>query len=189
MMIRAPKSNLILGLVMVIFAAILLSLWIPLDTQTGLVEKIRRQVVIGDALAPTVAALFLLIGGGLLVVVDRTADGQPKPSLRGLGFTASLIAVICISLVVMRHAGPLSVWLINTLHGDTLEYRLLRDSAPWKYIGYLLGGTLMISGMIALVEGRIRIRAVLVALLAVLIMIALYDLPFKDLLLPPNGDV
>ena len=47
----------------------------------------------------------------------------------------------------------------------------------------------MIGGMISLVEGRFRGRTLVAAILAVVAMIVIYDVPFDDLLLPPNGDV
>jgi len=183
------KSNLVLGFGVIAFAAVLLWLWIPFDTQTGLIEKVRRQVVIGDALAPSVAGLFLLVGGGLLVTVERRAEGQPSPDPVGLAAAAALVAVVAAGLLVMRHAGPAAVWLSNTLTGGELEYRLLRDERPWKYIGFLLGGTIAIAGMVMVIERRASLRAMLIAVVAVLAMIAIYDLPFDDLLLPPNGDV
>lgn len=112
-----------------------------------------------------------------------------NPSLSAIAFTALLVAVICVSLVVMRYAGPAAVYLVNTVQGGELEYRLLRDTAPWKYIGFFLGGTMMISGIIMLVEGRVSTKALAAAILAVIVMIIIYDVPFDDLLLPPNGDV
>lgn len=183
------RSNLILGLGVIAFAALLLVVWIPRETKTGLIEIVRRQVVIGDALAPSLAGLVLLIGGALLVTVERRAEGQAVPDPANLAAAAALVAVVGIGLVVMRHAGPVAVWLVNAATGGELEYRLLRDDAPWKYIGFLLGGTFTIAGMVVMIERRLSLRAVLLALLAVLAMIALYDLPFDDLLLPPNGDV
>lgn len=186
---RTSRNNLYLGIAILVFAAVLLVIWIPLDVQTGLIEKIRRQVVIGDALAPTVAAFFLVIGGGLLVLTERNSPDQANPSLSAIAFTALLVAVICVSLVVMRYAGPAAVYLVNAVQGGELEYRLLRDTAPWKYIGFFLGGTMMISGIIMMVEGRVSTKALSAAILAVIVMIIIYDVPFDDLLLPPNGDV
>lgn len=183
------RGNLMLGLCSIAFALLVLFVWVPLDVETGLLEKVRRKIVIGDALAPTVAALFLLVGGTLLILAERFAGDQPKLDWRALGFTASLIATISVALIMMRYAGPLVVSVVNVLTGDALEYRLLRDDAPWKYIGFFLGGTVMISGCISLVEGRLRGRSILIAAAAVVAMIAIYDLPFDDLLLPPNGDV
>lgn len=182
-------SNLILGLCIIGFALILLFVWIPLDTQSGMIERVRRQVVIGDALAPSVAAGFLLIGGLLLVLFERDDPNQPRLMAKPLLFLLSAMGIIGLSLLVMRYAGPTAVMLTNLGLDEPREYRLLRDAAPWKYIGFFLGGTGLIAGLIALVEGRFRTRAVIIAVLAVVAMIVIYDVPFDDLLLPPNGDV
>ena len=72
--------------------------------------------------------------------------------------------------------------------GDSLA-PTLADTAPWKYIGFGIGGGTMIFCMISFVEQRITWRALWVALAAVIGIIVLYDLPFDDVLLPPNGDV
>ncbi len=184
-----PKTNLILGLAITVFALALVFVWIPLDTDTGLVEKVRRQVTIGDSLAPTVAGLFLLIGGGLLMLFERNAPDQRELAISSLGFIGVLVALIALSLLVMRFTGPALVAVVNMAFDSSLEYRLLRDSVPWKYAGYFIGGTVLLTGMISLVEGRVGRRTVLIAVAAVIVLIAIYDLPFDDLLLPPNGDV
>lgn len=183
------KSNLLLGCLCVGFACLLLFVWIPLDTNTGWIEEVRRQVTIGDAMAPSVAALFLLLGGAILVLTERNAPDQPTLTAGNLRFIGSVLLILFVSLLVMRFAGPWAVEISNALTGEALEYRLLRDTAPWKYIGYFLGGILLISGLIALIEGHLTARTLLISILAVLILIAVYDLPFDDLLLPPNGDV
>lgn len=185
----SPRSNLILGLLVALFSLLVLFVWVPSDVQTGLIEKVRRQVTIGDALAPSVAAVFLLIGGLVLAIAERLDPNQPKVDLRSIGFVACMVAVIVGGLIIMRFAGPALVALLNIGGGEPLDYRLLRDEMPWKYIGFFIGGTIMISGCIALVEGRLRPKVVLLAAVIVVIMMAIYDLPFDDLLLPPNGDV
>jgi len=86
----------------------------------------------------------------------------------------------------MRYVGPL---LLNLFEGDSAEYRLLRDTVPWKYLGFIAGGVWLIVSLIAFNERKIRWQHFLIALAAVLVLIAFYDLPFDDLLLPPNGDV
>ncbi|WP_164658152.1 hypothetical protein [Tropicibacter sp. Alg240-R139] len=186
---RHSNGNLILGAATIAFAILVIFIWIPLDTQTGLIEKVRRQVTIGDALAPTIAASFLAIGGLMLVLFERNADDQPKVSPQDVLFGLALIASIIISILVMRYAGPATVGLWNLLSGSEAEYRLLRDTAPWKYIGFLLGGTVMITMLVSLVEGRLRVKTLMIAFISVSVMAAIYDLPFDDLLLPPNGDV
>jgi hypothetical protein len=183
------RSNLVLGLVCLAFALVLLVVWIPLDTETGLIEKVRRRVVIGDALAPSVAAVFLVIGGVVLIIFERNVPRQPRVTAGNLRFIGAIFLILTISLVIMRYAGPVAVNIANVFAGEPLEYRLLRDTAPWKYIGYFLGGIVMIAGLISLIEGRINTKILLVSMVAVLALIAIYDLPFEDLLLPPNGDV
>ena len=54
-----------LGLIAIIFALVLVLVWVPLDTETGLIEKVRRQVTLGDSLGPTVAGVVILLGGVL----------------------------------------------------------------------------------------------------------------------------
>ncbi|MDF2369316.1 MAG: hypothetical protein P1V21_00825 [Rhizobiaceae bacterium] len=181
-------TNFVTGLVFSILALLLLFVWIPLDSDTGLIEKVRRQVAIGDALAPTIAGVFLLIGGGLLMLLERNGDNQPAMDSNSVIFVGRVFAMLVLSFLVMRYAGPLAVELMNALQGSEREYRLLRDTAPWKWIGYVLGGTIAICGTISLTEGRFSPRALVVALLAIAALIAIFDLPFDDLLLPPNGD-
>lgn len=180
--------NVVTGLFFTALALLLLLVWIPLDSDTGLIEKVRRQVAIGDALAPTVAAVFLLIGGGLLMLLEGKRDTPPAMDAASVKFVVRVFTMLVLGFLVMRYAGPLAVEVMNTIQGSDLEYRLLRDTAPWKWLGYVLGGTLAICGTISLTEGRFSLRALVVALLAIAAMIAIFDLPFDDLLLPPNGD-
>ncbi len=181
----STRSNFILGLVLVAFSAVLLFVWIPLDTDTGYIEKVRRQVTVGDAAAPSIAALFLLTGGLLLIFVERARADQPAFGRRHLVFVLSFVGWTVLSLLVMRYAGPALVAVL----GMDMEYRLLRDTLPWKYVGFLIGGTMLISGGISMVEGRVRPQRVLLSLVITTVMMLIYDVPFEDLLLPPNGDV
>jgi len=182
-------SNFYLGLFCLAFALFLIFIWIPLDTDTGLVDKIRRRLVIGDALAPTIAAVFLAIGGLVLIIFERRVPSQPYMTGQNLRFISVTSFLLIISLILMRYTGPLAVWIANLSGGEPLEYRLLRDTPPWKYIGYFIGGTVMITGLIAQVESVLSWRTLRIAVLAAILLIVIYDLPFDDLLLPPNGDV
>ena len=186
---HSNRLNLILGWSVVVFSLLLVFVWIPLDTETGIVERVRRQVIIGDSMAPMIAGIFLLVGGALLLSFERNASDQPKIDPLNLGIVVLIATVLAAGFLVMRFAGPVAVELNNLVTGEDLEYRLLRDTTPWKYMGYFLGGVLSITGIISLAEGRLSVRAAIVAICAVLAMIAIYDLPFDDLLLPPNGDV
>lgn len=179
------RQNLLLGLFFLAFAVFVACIWVPLDTETGLIEKVRRQTNIGDALAPTVAAFFVGVGGLLLLLFERKAPDQPDINFARLTFIGVQIAILVTGFLIMLYAGPLAVAVLD---GET-EYRLLRDSAPWKYIGYFLGGTFIVAGLISQAQGRFSVASVLVGIAVTLALIVIYDLPFDDLLLPPNGDV
>lgn len=174
--------NTVLGGLSIGFALVLIFLWVPWDSETGLAIKKRGKYIIGDALAPTVAGLFFLIPG-VMLVLGRKAPDAPRLARADLRFIGWVIGIVAVGIVIMRWAGP----LVGALTEG--GYRPLRATAPWKYIGFALGGAGIVTGLIALVEGRLTRRAVLIGLGAVTALILLYDLPFEDLLLPPNGDV
>lgn len=183
------RSNVYLGLGCIGFAILALVVWIPLDTDSGILEKIRGRYQIGDALAPTVAAVFVLIGGAILLLFEGRAKGQPTLHISKIVFVARILGVMFVGLTVMRYAGPATVEISNMFRSEPAEYRLLRTTIPWKYIGYVLGGVIMISGVISVVERRLTKRALLTGVIAVICLILIYDVPFEDLQLPPNGDV
>ncbi|MFK7754737.1 MAG: hypothetical protein AB8B51_19600 [Sedimentitalea sp.] len=178
------RANLVLGLSCVAFAAATALIWVPLDTTTGLIETVRRRTSIGDALAPTIGAAFIGLGG-LLVLREARANHQPTLNRANLAYVAALLGLLIGVFAIMRWAGPLAV----LLSGEDTPYRALRDTAPWKWIGFGLGGTVLITTLISTVERRLNLRAVIIALCTVTALIAIFDLPFDDLLLPPNGDV
>lgn len=186
---QTSRSNLYLGLLCIFFALAVLVFWIPVDVETGLVEKVRGRFKIGDSLAPTVAVGFIFIGGVLLVIFERRASDQPIIQSSQVKFIAMLMAILLVSVLIMRFAGPLTVAASNQLLSETHEYRLLRTSFPWKYVGFVLGGVIMIIGIMSLIEKRITLKAIITAVVAVLIIILVFDIPFDDLLIPPNGDV
>jgi hypothetical protein len=172
-----------LGLVTLLAALVVLLVWIPRDVDSGIAEVVRRRTVLGDALAPTVAATLLALAG-LGLLIGRGAEDVPRLDMTSLRWMLSLCAVMAVSLALMRWTGPAAAALLGAG-----EYRLLRADLPWKYLGFLIGGTLMIFALTSLAEGRIRPRRLALAFAAALIMALLYDLPFDDLQLPPNGDV
>ena len=169
-----------LGLVFLLFAAALAFVWVPLDTETGLAEVVRRRLRPGDALGPTVAAAVIGLGALMVMLRPGQHGGLTAGHLRWL---LLLLAIFAVSFAVMRWAGPLAVEIAGA--GD---YRALRATAPWMYIGYLLGGTLMVFGLHVAVARKAGPLALMVAVLATLALTLLYGLPFDDILLPPNGD-
>lgn len=113
----------------------------------------------------------------------------PGASAAGiLRFSLWMSALMIGGFTLMLYAGPLAVGVANIRAEPALEYRLLRGSVPWKYIGFVLGGLVAMGGVICLAERRITWAAFAIAGIAVLGMIAVFDVLFDDLLLPPNGD-
>lgn len=171
----------ILGLVCIVCASLLVFVWIPFDVETGYVEKARRSLTLGDSLAPTIAGAIILLGGLMLLLKpNANSDGLTRDNFYWLGV---LLLIITISLALMRYSGP----LVAMLSGE--EYRPLRDTLPWKYIGFLLGGSVLVYVLMTLVDRRFSWSRLLIAVLATLLIALFYDLPFDDLVLPPNGDV
>ena len=172
-----------LGIVCVLLALAALVGWVPFDIETGLIEKVRRQVRIGDAMLPVLGLGFVILGGLMTVCLPQTQS--PTLARENVGFLLKLVCVLALSLAMMRWLGP----IVASVFAPEETYRALRDTAPWKHLGFVVGGTMLVSGLMALGEGRVTSRGLLLGFLATLALIVLYDLPFEDLLLPPNGDV
>ena len=187
---RIDPWSLGIAAVVVAIALATLGIWIPADVESGVVETFRRRTVIGDALAPTAAAVGMVGGALLLAVSEILRPGESAASLDRLSliFLVRFAAVIAIALALMTFAGPLAVDAINALGGGIGSYRELRDTVPYKYLGYFLGGTAMVGGAIAVVEQRLTRGAAVAGAIAAVVLTILYDVPFDDLLLPPNGD-
>lgn len=160
----------------------LIFVWVPLDTDTGITENVRRKWTIGDALAPTGAGEILL-WGGLLTVALPGSDGTAF-TRENLIWTCLLCGLFVISTTLMRYAGP-AVAAVMTEEG----YRPLRATIPWKYIGYLSGGTVLVGGLSGLVRLELRLSDWAITFVAARLIVLAYDLPFDDLLLPANADV
>lgn len=180
---RSLHPDTVLAAILLAFAAGLLLFWLPADTDTGLYEIKRGKFTIGDALAPAFAATVMAVAGLLLLFGPRSRD-EPRLGPDHVKFLSAMIAIVLAGMVLMRWAGPTATMLF----ADD-EYRLLRDTIPWKYVGFASGGFVIVSAASSLVEGRFSRSAAFAGIVAVLLIIALYDLPFDDLLLPPNGDV
>lgn len=119
---------------------------------------------------------------GVRALLNR-ASGTPR-SMSWV-FLISSLAIVVLSLFIMWKAGPLFVGL--WFSGEE-PYRKFIDTAPWKYTGFILGGTLMVFAFMALAGHRLKWRDAAMAFIATVIIALLYDLPFDNLFLPPNGD-
>ena len=187
-MLQNISSDRLLGIIALVIAALSLCLWIPFDSDTALVETVRRRLVIGDSLAPSVA--MLLVAGAALSLIRQSTRGAPflNHGKWHLVFGFFLLVFI-ISLGLMRYLGPSLISIYATLTETDVTYRNLRNIWPLKYVGFVCGGTVLLCSFSHFMDQSLtRKRAAL--FLVICCAIALFfDLPFEDILLPPNGDV
>lgn len=174
----------------VLAAIVTLAVWIPNDIETGIIEKFRREIQIGDALAPTAVVVGILIAALAMAITAyfRPDPYKDTPTRQSFIFVGRMIVAIVLGLILMVYSGPLVVDAINAMGHDIGTYRQLRDTVPYKYIGYAIGGFVMVFGVIRVVENRFSVTAAAASIAAVIFLIVLYDVPFENLLLPPNGD-
>lgn len=174
----------VLGAVVLVLAVLALLVWVPNDTASGYVVSKRGRVSIGDAMAPALAFGLLALSGLLILWETRNVDAPGQSDRRGPALLAVMLGICAAALTVMIWAGPLAVALLN----PDETYRNLRDAAPWKHIGFVFGGTGLVTGLITLVEHRFSWAALAIGVATVALLIGAFDLAFDDLLLPPNGD-
>lgn len=177
------NQDTVLGLLALVLGVVIIFWWAPLDSDTGLAEKVRGRWSVGDALAPTVAGVVIAASGLFILLGGLLRASEATLSLKNAAYLAAFLVIITAGFLIMRYAGPMVADLMG------VEYRPLRDERPWKYIGFILGGGGMIFGLISLAEGRIAAKRLVLALAIAAALAVVYDLPFEDLLLPPNGDV
>lgn len=187
--------NIAIGLVFIVLSLITLIWWIPNDIETGVIYIERRDIEIGDAMAPTMAALTILLTS-IALMLSAYFAGRNRPSTEppiGLSKSnitsiAAIALVVIVSLALMVWAGPILVQAMQAAGADIKSYRLLTDTVPYKYTGFALGGFVLVAGLISWIEGQVRWQAVVTGIGAVLVLVLLYDVPFDTLLLPPNGE-
>jgi hypothetical protein len=182
------RLNTLLGFCVLVIALLGLFVWLPLDIETGLVEKVRNRYVIGDTFGPVVA-LFLIISSSItLIVVEQNSKTVfiNKLILKAL---LAYIMIFFVSLLIMRFLGPIFISIINILVLEDLNYRDLRDMQPVKYIGFVIGGTSMMILLSYFMDGALSRKRIKIFIAVAIIMALFFDIPFEDVLLPPNGDV
>ena len=86
---RADPWSLGVAAVVAAFALATLIFWIPADIESGVIETFRRRVIIGDALAPTVAAVGMLAVAGLFGVTNCCARAGRMRRSTGRASTSS----------------------------------------------------------------------------------------------------
>ena len=183
------SQDTLIGIITMVAALCIGFVWIPLDIETGLIEKVRSRYEIGDAFAPAIATA-LLLGSGVMVVFEaKKHSAGPLLTLRHIQFALIMVLIGGLAIGLMKWTGPLAVAFAGLFDGSLTTYRPLRDTLPWKYLGYLAGSTCWIAILMTLCEREFKWQRLVLAFIVSLGIAVFYDVPFDDLLLPPNGDV
>jgi MFS family permease len=146
------------------------------------------------------ASIYFLVGSALSVPAGATADALQLRTTLILLFSFGLAAlavmsvaptywILAVALILMRWAGPATVQTLQYLGAEIPDYRSLRATAPWKYLGFVAGSTFLIAALASLSKGSFRYSYLLYAFLISILVALFYDVPFRNLLLPPNGDL
>lgn len=184
------------GVVVLLGSLLALFVWFPADIPTGFffINAIGREEP-GDAFFPIMLAVLLAILSSIQLVFAifkgrPTDDDEPTPALklRNFKFLFIFMLISFAGFATMYWLGPLTVSALNAIGMLDAEYRNLTDTAPYKYIGYVVGGFLMTIALIAWTEGHIRPRSVFTVLLTLVVAIIIFDVVLKNVLLPPNAD-
>ena len=183
------------GVVVLVGALLALFVWFPADIPTGFffTNAIGREEP-GDAFFPIMLAVLLAILSviqlALAIFKGKPVNAEPSPALKlqNFKFLAIFILISLTGFAIMYWLGPLVVSLLNAIGTLDATYRQLTDTAPYKYIGYVVGGFAMSIALIAWTEGQIRPRSVFTVLLTLVVAIIIFDVVLKNVLLPPNAD-
>lgn len=186
---RSLTQHRVLGAVIFTASLITLLFWIPNDIDSGLIEKVRRRYRIGDMLGPAMAMTTILLGSGWLCLSrEKQNVGNVLPALQAI---AVIVGIAGLCLLLMRWTGPVLVVLadmVGILDGKG-GYRPLRDTLPWKFTGFIAGGGVLIWALSCHAEGHWSWRRLGIGIGIAVAIAIVFDLPFDDLVLPPNGDL
>ncbi len=181
------------GAVVSIAALITLLIWIPNDIKGGFIEinQIGKPEP-GDAFFPIIlASLVLVLSTGQLVGAvfsSKPQEASGKLTAHNLKFLFLFYTIVLAGLTVMYWLGPLVVDALRSTGVIDNTYRQLVDTAPYKYLGYVTGGFLMTTGLIAWAEGSIRPQAVLTVAIVIGTLIFVLDILLYNIQIPPNAD-
>lgn len=188
--------NIGFGVAVLVFALFSLFVWFPADIPTGFffINAIGREEP-GDAFFPILLASLLALLAAVQIAVtifqSRMGHAGPVPgtlSIANFRFLAIFAAMVCAGLAIMYWLGPGIVQALAAIGITEGTYRQYSDTAPYKYIGYIVGGLLMTVAMIAWTEGRLRRTAVLSVVITLATSILIFDVFLRNVLLPPNAD-
>ena len=181
-----------IGLFGLLFAAIVVFHWVPKDIQGAFLEATRSgKAVPGDAFFPMLLGIVIGVIAFVQIVTSlvtkqsqRKMKGYARLRLANLRFLLVFTGILAGCLFVLFWSGPLVLWLVE----PEATYRQMVDTAPYKYIGLSFGGFLMTVTLIALTEGSVRLRSIIVSMVLVLVLILIFDVFLDNIQLPPNAD-
>ena len=183
------------GATAICFALLALFVWFPNDINGGFmfINAIGREEP-GDAFFPTLIVLAIAVLGALQIIAslrDRMAGRRSVAlglSLSNVRFLAEFLLIVGVGLTVMYWLGPAVVLVLNAVGFLEGSYRNYTDTAPLKYVGFVVGGVVLALGLIRRTEGRIRWASILSVACVLLFSILVFDTFLNNVLLPPNAE-
>ncbi|MEZ5739040.1 MAG: hypothetical protein R3E68_05935 [Burkholderiaceae bacterium] len=184
------------GVVVLVSALLAIFVWFPADIRGGFFNTTPiGKIEPGDAFFPVLLASTLALLSALQLTVSLLKgspphrDGEPSRLTRqNLRFLAIFLSICAIGLGIMFTLGPATVWIMRELGLTDAQYRHLTDTAPYKYIGYVVGGLIMTLALIVWTEGRLRRSAVIAVVAVLVVAIGVFDGLLTNVLIPPNAD-
>ncbi|MEL6291160.1 MAG: hypothetical protein AAFQ44_05160, partial [Pseudomonadota bacterium] len=100
------NADVILALLALVSGLLIACVWAPLDSGTGLIERVRGRSSIGDALAPTLVGVVLVLSGALLLSVQHLLTRGETLVAANAIYLMRLLLVALVAITLMRWAGP-----------------------------------------------------------------------------------
>lgn len=183
------------GAIVFVGALLALFVWFPSDIRGGFfnINQIGRPEP-GDAFFPILLAsalvLLSLVQMALVLLRPTPPDTaiQAKLTLDNVKFLGLFLIITASGLAIMFWFGPVVVWTMREAGLIDATYRQLTDTAPYKYLGYVVGGFLMTMTLIAWTEGRVRVLSVVTVSVLLALFILIFDILLNNVLLPPNAE-
>jgi len=187
------------GACLSVLAILAMTVWFPLDIKGDFVEtNFAGRIEPGDAFFPYILAFSVLILGLCTMVsalvrpsspdVTETSEVEGRLTSANLGFLLRFNAIVILALAVMYWLGPATVWLSNMMFDETATYRQLLDTAPYKFVGYAVGGLGMTLGLIGWARGAVDWRSFAITVVILMFLLLVFDGVLTNVQLPPNAD-
>ncbi|MEX1234173.1 MAG: tripartite tricarboxylate transporter TctB family protein [Roseovarius sp.] len=190
------RWNLWLGIGTLVFVAVCLLVWFPVDIGSGFLEQnLTGRTVPGDSFFPILLVGLMVPLALLLIASDigtSKAGGETvgKIAPRNLLFIARIAALIAACLLVTGWTGPLLVWLTNTAGlTDHSGYRAVSATFPYDVSGFFVGATLLTCGLIHTARHKLGWRDVVIGAATAIVLIVIFDGLLNNIQLPPNADL